>query len=89
MRLEVVQAANQHKFAAIEQAQRDGRVPDRWRPDELLTLILVISTMWMFVTPEVTALSVAEISARRRTVTEAVQLLVDNSNRMGREPFSS
>lgn len=77
-RLEVVQAANQNKIAAIEQAQRDGIVSRRWNPDELLLLILSISTMWMFVTPEVTERSVAESSARRRTVTEAVRALVTN-----------
>ena len=85
-RLEVVQAANQNKIAAIEQAQCDGRVSDRWSPAELLLLITSISTMWMFVTPEFTELSVSEISARRRTVTEAIRLLVDDSNRIGREP---
>src|SRR6266702_262074 len=85
-RLEVVQAANQNKIAAIEQAQCDGRVSDRWSPAELLLLITSISTMWMFVTPEFTELSVSEISARRRTVTEAIRLLVDDSSRIGREP---
>jgi hypothetical protein len=85
-RLEAVQAANQNKIAAIEQAQCDGRVSDRWSPAELLLLITSISAMWMFVTPEVTERSVSEISARRRTVTEAVRLLVDDSNRIGREP---
>jgi Tetracyclin repressor-like, C-terminal domain len=78
-RLGVVQAANQNKIAAIEQAQHDGRVSARWSPDELLLLILSISTMWMFVTPEVMERSASEISARRRTVTEAVRLLVANS----------
>ena len=77
-RLEVVQTANQNKIAAIEQAQRDGIVSRRWSPEELLLLILSISTMWMFVTPEVTERSVAESSARRRTVTEAVRALVTN-----------
>jgi AcrR family transcriptional regulator len=85
-RLEVVQAANQNKIAAIEQAQCDGRVSDRWSPAELLLLITSISTMWMFVTPEFTELSVSEISVRRRTVTEAIRLLVDDSNMFGREP---
>jgi AcrR family transcriptional regulator len=75
-RLGVVQAANQNKIAAIEQAQRDGRVSVRWSPDELLLLILSISTMWMFVTPEVMERNASEISARRHTVTEAVRLLV-------------
>jgi AcrR family transcriptional regulator len=75
-RLGVVQATNQNKIAAIEQAQRDGCVSARWSPDELLLLILSISTMWMFVTPEVMERNTSEISARRHTVTEAVRLLV-------------
>jgi AcrR family transcriptional regulator len=90
-RLEAVQVANQNKIAAIEQAQCNGRVSDRWSPAELLLLITSISMMWMFVTPEFTELSVSEISARRRTVTEAIRLLVDDSNRIRREtrePFS-
>lgn len=78
-RLGVVQAANQNKIAAIEQAQRDGCVSARWSPDELLLLILSISTMWMFVTPEVKERNASEISARRRTVTGAVRLLVADS----------
>ena len=90
-RLEAVQTANQHKIAAIEQAQQDGRVSDRWSPAELLTLILVISTVSLFAIPGVTEQNLTEISARRRTVTEAVRLLVDTSNRIEqepREPFS-
>ncbi len=83
--LEAIQAANQHKIAAIEQAQRDGRVSDRWSPAELLALIVGMSTIWLFATPEVTKLSATEISAQRRTITEAVRRLVDDSNRMGRE----
>ncbi len=83
--LEAVQAANQHKIAAIEQAQRDGHVSDRWSPAELLALIVGMSTIWFFATPEVTKLSATEISAQRRTISEAVRRLVDDSNRMGRE----
>jgi hypothetical protein len=85
-RLEVVQAANQRKIAAIEQAQRDRRVSDQWGPEELLVLILAISSMWLFATPNIAELSTSEISARRRTVTEAVRLLVDGSNKTGRKP---
>jgi AcrR family transcriptional regulator len=83
--LEAIQAANQHKIAAIEQAQREGRVSDRWSPAELLALIVGMSTIWFFATPEVTKLNATEISAQRRTITEAVRRLVDDSNRMGRE----
>jgi hypothetical protein len=71
---------------ALEQAQRDGRVSDRWSPAELLTLIVGMSTIWFFATPEVTKLNATEINAQRRTITEAIQLLVDGSNRIGREP---
>src|SRR5438132_4319573 len=60
--LEAVQAANQHKIAALEQAQRDGRVSDRWNPEELLALIVGMSTIWLFATPEVTSLNATEIS---------------------------
>lgn len=80
MRLAVVQAANQNKLAAIEQAQRAGSVSDRWTPTELLLLIMSISTMWILGAPEDVELSPSEICARRRTVTEAVQLLVDGSS---------
>ena len=43
-------------------------------------------SLWLFATPEVTKLSEAEISAQRRTITKAIQLLVDGSKGMGREP---
>ncbi len=85
-RLEVVQAANQRKIAAIQQAQRDHRVSDQWGPEELLALILAISSMWLFATPNIAELSASEMSARRRTVTEAVRRLVDGSNKTGRGP---
>src|SRR5260370_25092064 len=83
--LEAVQASNQHKIAAIEQSQRDGRGSDRWRPAELLAIIVGMRTIWLFATPEVTKLNATQISAQRRTITEAVRRLVDDSNRMGRE----
>ena len=84
--LEAVQASNQHKIAAIEEAQREGRVSDRWSAAELLALIVGMSTIWLFATPEATKLNATEISAQRRTITEAIQLFVDGPNRMGREP---
>ena len=84
--LEAIQAANQHKIAAIEQAQRDGRVSNRWSPAEILMLIVGMSTMWLFATPKIAELSASEMSARRRTVTEAVRRLVDGSKKTGRGP---
>src|SRR5260370_40827363 len=79
--LEAIQAANQHKIAAIEQAQRDGRVSDRWSPAELLELIVGMSTIWLFATPEVTKLSATEIRPPRRPSTEAVRRLIYHDNR--------
>ncbi len=76
-RLAAVQAANQNKLTAIEQAQRDGHLTDRFQPTELLLLITALSTMWAYLTPDVTNLSIAEISARRRTVTDAVHVLIE------------
>src|SRR6266487_818031 len=81
-----IAGARVDRIAAIEQAQRDGRVSDLWSPAELLTLIVGMRTIWFFATPEVTKLSAAEISAQRRTIIEAIQLLVDGSKSMGREP---
>jgi hypothetical protein len=73
-------------MAVIEQAQRDGRVSDRWSPAELLTLIVGMSTIWLLATSGVTTLSATEISAQRRTITEAIHLLVDGSKNGKREP---
>jgi hypothetical protein len=83
--LDVIQASTQQKIAAIKQAQHDGYVSAHWEPAKLLTLILVISTTWLFVVPEAEESSVTEINARRRTVVDAVQLLVASSNRVGSE----
>lgn len=76
-RLEALQAANRQKIAAIEQAQSDGHISNRWNPSELLALLMGISTTWLFSIPEVTTLDAPQISALRRTITEAAQLLVD------------
>jgi hypothetical protein len=81
-----IAGARVDKMAVIEQAQRDGRVSDRWSPAELLTLIVGMSTIWFFATPEASKLNATEISAQRRTITEAIQLLVDGSKSRGREP---
>jgi AcrR family transcriptional regulator len=86
MRLEEVRAASQRKIAAIKQAQRDHRVSDQWKPEELLALILSICKMWLFATPTDAELSASEMSARRHTITEAVRCLVAGTNTMGREP---
>jgi AcrR family transcriptional regulator len=80
--LEAIQTANQHKIAEIEKAQHDGRLSDHWSPAVLLALIVGMSTIWFFATPEVIKLSATEISAQRHTITDAVRRLVDDSNRM-------
>lgn len=80
MRLAVVQAANQNKLSAIEQVQRAGYVSARWTPTRLLLLIISISATGMLGTPEDVELSQSEICAQRRTITEAVRLLIDGSS---------
>src|SRR5258706_14718180 len=45
--LEAIQASNQHKIAALDQAQRDGRVSDRWSPAELLALLVGMRPIWV------------------------------------------
>src|SRR5258708_35572175 len=54
--LEAIQAANKHKIAAIEQAQRDGRVSDCWSREGLLALIVGMRRIGFFASPEVTKL---------------------------------
>ena len=70
-----VVAASRQKVAAIEAAQRAGRISDRFPPGELMALVAGLSVLG---SPE---LALAHISgpeglaARRRTVVESVRIL--------------
>ncbi|RKH34696.1 TetR/AcrR family transcriptional regulator [Corallococcus praedator] len=70
---------NQHKVAAITRAQREGTVTKHFAADELLALVLALAKTWSFPLSYCagpTPPSPAEVRRRRRSVVEAVRLLV-------------
>ncbi|HEY2206486.1 MAG TPA: TetR family transcriptional regulator [Pseudonocardia sp.] len=70
-------ASNEHKVAAIAEAQRSGRLPGRWTPEDLLALVLSISGMWTALTPEAAMLYEGRSREQRRAVvTGAVAALL-------------
>ncbi|WP_244227760.1 hypothetical protein [Corallococcus aberystwythensis] len=78
---EPVARNNQHKAAAIAKAQKEGLVSKHFAADELLALALVLalSKTWAFplsYCATATPPTPAEIRRRRRSVVEAVRLLV-------------
>ncbi|TYC03353.1 TetR/AcrR family transcriptional regulator [Micromonospora sp. WP24] len=71
---EAVAASNAEKAAAIAAAQRAGRLPDRYRPEELLLLVVALS---MLGSAELAPTDGPQaLSRRRQTVTDAVARLV-------------
>ena len=75
--LPVVLESNAAKIAAVAAAQRDGILPSRFTPEELLGLVLHLSGFWSANTPEFDArLAPATAARRREVVREAVAALV-------------
>jgi len=75
--LETIIMSNRDKVDAIAAAQRDGRIPAHFVPEDLLALVLTISSMWTALTPEFNALvSGHDRAHRRRVVTDAVTALL-------------
>ncbi|AHH99554.1 AcrR family transcriptional regulator [Kutzneria viridogrisea] len=75
--LDSVVQANRGKVLAIEQAQREGLVTDRFAAADLLALVLTLAAMWTSITPEYHVLIEGHTSEHRRhVVTEAVAALV-------------
>jgi AcrR family transcriptional regulator len=73
----IIVESNRTKVAAIAEAQRAGRVSDRWPAADLLALVLAVAGMWTSMTPEFTALFDGRTRAgRRRLVVEAVHALL-------------
>ncbi|MEV6369096.1 TetR family transcriptional regulator [Micromonospora musae] len=71
---EAVAASNADKAAAIAAAQRAGRLPDRYPPEELLLLVVALS---MLGSAELAPTDGPQaLSRRRQTVTDAVARLV-------------
>ncbi|WP_329084258.1 MULTISPECIES: TetR family transcriptional regulator [unclassified Streptosporangium] len=65
------------KIAAIAEAQEAGRVPDRFTPTDLLTLVLTLAAMWTAQTPEYHSVARKNtVAERRRLVTDSVTVLL-------------
>lgn len=69
--VDVVVAGTRDKLAAITTAQRDGVVPDRFSPVEVLALVVHMSALWFSVAPELAALTEDIPHERRREVVVA------------------
>ncbi len=77
--LEAILASNRGKLAAIEAAQRDGRLPDRFSALQLLGLVLAIAGMWSGAVREFQGLLPDGEEGRalqRETIRDAVELLL-------------
>ncbi|MFI6759237.1 TetR family transcriptional regulator [Micromonospora sp. NPDC050417] len=75
--LESILASNRHKIDEIARAQRDGLLPTRYAPVDLLALIVHLAALWTATTPEYATLVVTHSRAHRRTiVTDAVAALL-------------
>jgi hypothetical protein len=66
--LELLLENNRVDMAAIAQAQKEGRIPDRFAAVEILTIVLSIAAMWMSQAPELTGVIRLVSPARRRAV---------------------
>jgi AcrR family transcriptional regulator len=73
---ETVQIANSDKAAAIATAQQDGRLPAHFAPDELLALVVGLSTIG------VADWNPDDLAQRRRrkTITDAVAMLIEKGS---------
>jgi AcrR family transcriptional regulator len=69
---EAVVAANQAKIEAIAEAQRDGRVGNRFPAEELMVLVTGLSILG---SSDLAMTRTGDPAQRRRTVVEAVRML--------------
>ncbi len=74
---EVVLAAHADKVTAIAQAQRDGRISDRFPAAELMMLITGLALLGG---PDLPMTRADDIALRRRTVVDAVRVLTEGKN---------
>ena len=80
--IEEISVANAAKIAAIARAQADGTVTDRFPPEILLGLVLVIATSWSDLPAGFEAISRDHTAAQRRGyVIDAVARLVAPESR--------
>ncbi|MFF3754698.1 TetR family transcriptional regulator [Streptomyces sp. NPDC002018] len=65
------------KIDAIGRAQKEGKLPDRFSPAELLTLTLTLAATWTAQTPEYHSVARGSgYAGRRRVITDAVAALL-------------
>ncbi len=76
--IETITKANQAKVNAIDQAQREGRISNRFTAAELLMLTINTASMWALQNQEISDLGPRDHAARRATVVEAVRRLVES-----------
>jgi AcrR family transcriptional regulator len=74
--LQAVVSSNQTKLEKLERAQREGILPRRYAPVELLTLVLSIAKAWATGTPELGLAAPVDRDRRRHTVVDAVRRLL-------------
>ncbi|GAA4572501.1 TetR family transcriptional regulator [Planotetraspora kaengkrachanensis] len=74
--LQAIVASNTTKLEKVARAQRDGVVPDRYSPAEILTLVIATAGAWASVTPELGKNAPADRARRRWTVVDAVRRLL-------------
>lgn len=73
--LELIIQSNRATIHAITQAQKAGKISDRFAPVDLL--VLTIAAMWPALTPELTAAVRTHTWAnRRQVITDAVSALI-------------
>jgi AcrR family transcriptional regulator len=73
-----VVTANRDKVLAIEQAQRAGRISDRFPAEELLVLVAGLS---MVCSPDFVLIGTNDPARHRRTVVEATRMLTEKEKR--------
>ncbi|MDR6170551.1 TetR family transcriptional regulator [Curtobacterium sp. SORGH_AS_0776] len=69
--IDAVVQSNAAKLRAIEDAQRDGRLPTTFSAAELLGIVIHTAALWSGATPEYARLTDAVAAARRREVVVA------------------
>ena len=75
--LELIAQSNHATIHAISEAQKAGKISDRFAPVDLLALILTIAAMWPALTHELTAEIRTHTQAhRRQVITGAVSALI-------------
>ncbi|MDT8911775.1 hypothetical protein NYF13_12785 [Amycolatopsis sp. PS_44_ISF1] len=75
--LRAVAEANDVRLGEIGRAQRSGEVPGQHSPVQWLVLVQALSAAWHTTNPELGPRLPEARSARRRTLVEAVQALLD------------